>query len=642
MTEVLMEGNKRMRKPIVLWGLLIVLLLISLPGIVQRWNAELENNTYEIIIPFEDIKTLTTNENQSLDDSIQLLKDAGLTTISFEPLTLYTLEEQGIISLYREIDLYNAIRFVDDGAFNPSKKGYYITVPEMDYDNDLLQEAFQLEEVTVAGEPFYFLQADTGIHPSTSIAYDKRALDLIEEQGLQSVFRVPNDTTDSAFDVNTRIVHTLVDQKSDKYANILFAGQDVIGYPNIELMNDLTKQLHDANYHFYTIEFAYQFGLPAVAKNINYDVLRLHSIDLDNKTLALNIEQAVRAIKERNIRSIFLNIQTRNPVDNLENAISFIEGVKNKVPNSFQLGAPEPFSPIHLSTLGVISILAAGVLFTYLAAGIFERKWIQLIGVIFMTSLALLYVLSDRLILLQSFGLIISVITPIFAILNTINAAATKISDITFQYVRAILISLIGITIVVGLLNGNAFITGFEVFRGVKLVYILPLLFISIFLFYKSGLTLLKKHGMNILQAEVKYWHLIVFGVIGMFLFYYISRTGNTGSVSEFELMIRSTLENILYVRPRTKEFLIGFPFFILAFYVMGEHKTLGKVLVLLGTIGFVSMMNTFTHFHIPLYLSLWRTAYSIVFGYIIGILFIFLYKLVAPPIRRVFKKGVS
>lgn len=637
-----MEGNKHMWKRIVLWGLLIILLLISLPGILQRWNSELKNDTFEIVAPFEDIEELTTNEHQSLDHAVRSLKDAGLTTISLEPLTLYTMEEKGILSLYNEMDLYHAVRFVDDGAIDPSKEGYYITVPEIDDYNDLLQETFNLEAITIAGEPFYFLPADTGIHLSTTIGYDKRALDLIEKHDLLSIFRVPNDTTDSANEANSRIVHTLLNQKGTKDSNILFFGQEVIGYPNIQLMRNLTEQLTNANYRFYSIEFVHQLGLSTVARNSNYDVIRLHSIDLNQKTLEQNIDQAVRAIKERNIRSIFLNIQTGDPVDNLENATAFIQGIVDNVPDLFQLGSPEPFNAIHQSTFGVMIMLAAGILFTYLSAETFNNKWVRISGVIVMISLALLYLFSGRIILLQIFGLIISVITPIFAVLSTQKANVANIRDITIQYLRAILISFIGIMIVVGLLNGNAFITGFEVFRGVKLVYILPLLIVSIILFYNSGKKLLKSHGMNILQAEVKYWHVMIFVIIGVLLFYYISRTGNTGTVSDLELMIRNTLENILYVRPRIKEFLIGFPFFILALYVMNKYENIGKVLLILGTIGFLSMVNTFTHFHIPLYLSLLRTGYSIVFGYIIGLLFIYLYKLVEPAIVRTFKKGVS
>ena len=632
-----------MRKHIVLWGILIVLLIISLPGIFQRWNSEVENDTYEIAVPFEEIRELTTTENQTLDDSLRSLKDAGLTTISLEPLNLYSMEDSGIITVYSETDLSDAIRFIDTGGFDFDKKGYYITIPETDYYDELLREVFHPEEITIAGEPFYFIQEDSGITLLTSIGYDENVLDLIEEHDLHTILRVNNDTTDSANKVNTQIADTLLSPMYDKYSNILFSGEDVIGYPNIQLMSDLTQKLNDANYRFYTIEFAQQAGLQTAVRNSNYDVIRLHSIDLDSKTLEANINQAVRAVKERNIRSIFFHIQTGKPIDNLENAVSFVKGVQDKIPNSFQLGNPEPFNSINISTWQTIIILAAGVLFTYLAAGIFRNKWVQTAGAIFMMLLALFYLLSERLLLLQAFTLIISIITPVFAILYAFKKnRSSKISDISLQYLWAILISLIGIIIVTGLLNGNAFITGFEVFRGVKLVYILPIVSIGVILFYKNGVDLLKEHGISILQAKVKYWHLLIFVLIGVLLSYYVSRTGNSGTVSELELVIRSTLEDVLYVRPRTKEFLIGFPFFILALYVVNKRRNLGKFLLIPGTIGFLSMMNTFTHFHIPLYLSLLRTVYSIALGYIIGLLFIYLYKLVEPAITKVIRKGIS
>lgn len=632
-----------MRKRIVLWSVLIVLLIISLPGIFERWESETANRTYEIAVPIEEIDELATNESLTLDESIRSLKEAGLTTISLSPLNLYDMEGRGIITIYTETDLADALRFIDDESFDPNRKGYYITKPELDHYNEILLDALHPEEVLIAGEPFYFIHEDTGFGLSTSIGYDTKAMKQIEKHDLQLILRLNNDTSQLANHVNSHMIDASITNKNDRTTNLLFIGDEIIGYPDTNQMNDLTNQLHDVRYRFYTVEFTNQLGLDTVAKNTDYNVIRLHSIHLENKTLNQNIEQAVRAVKERNIRTIFFHIQTTdNPIDNLDNASRFIEGVYDKIPASFQPGNPEPFKPIDLSTWGIMVVLAAGILFTYLASGTFSNKYIPLIAASSMLALALFYLLSDRLFLLQAFGLIIAVITPIFAVLSTSRSSANKISNITFQYLKAILISFIGILIVIGLLNGNAFITGFELFRGVKLVYILPLLFVSIFLFYKEGLNLVRKHGISILQAKVKYWHLLILLVIAAFGLYYMSRTGNAGSVSEIELMIRSTLEDVLYVRPRTKEFLIGFPFFILALYIMNKHSNFGKLLLIPATIGFLSMMNTFTHFHIPLHLSLLRTLYSIIFGYIIGLLFIYLYKLVAPAIIKVFKGRLS
>ena len=54
-------------------------------------------------------------------------------------------------------------------------------------------------------------------------------------------------------------------------------------------------------------------------------------------------------------------------------------------------------------------------------------------------------------------------------------------THILLSYGKAIGISLLGIAIVVGLLNGNEYLVMVDVFKGVKLIYIFPLAFMFIY-----------------------------------------------------------------------------------------------------------------------------------------------------------------
>lgn len=207
-------------------------------------------------------------------------------------------------------------------------------------------------------------------------------------------------------------------------------------------------------------------------------------------------------------------------------------------------------------------------------------------------------------------------------------------SKILVQYVKAVAISLIGIIIVIGLLNGNAFMTGFAVFKGVKLVYLIPIMGVLLFTVIEINRLAeqnIKKSLSNtvtLLNKELKYWHVLLLVVVAGIGLFYISRTGNSGSVSDMELAFRQWLENTLYVRPRTKEFLIGFPFFILALYVMGINRKWGSILLVPGVIGFLSIVNTFTHLHIPVAVSVLRTLYSVSLGLVVGLVFILIFKI--------------
>ena len=61
-------------------------------------------------------------------------------------------------------------------------------------------------------------------------------------------------------------------------------------------------------------------------------------------------------------------------------------------------------------------------------------------------------------------------------------------------------------------------------------------------------------------------------GLLAIALYVYVSRTGNTGTATAFERSFRQFLDNVLGVRPRTKEFLIAYPV-LLALYTMAIKK---------------------------------------------------------------------
>jgi VIT1/CCC1 family predicted Fe2+/Mn2+ transporter len=100
-----------------------------------------------------------------------------------------------------------------------------------------------------------------------------------------------------------------------------------------------------------------------------------------------------------------------------------------------------------------------------------------------------------------------------------------------------------------------------------------------------------------------------------------LSRTGNDGpaGVSGLELTVRSLLESVLPVRPRTNEFLIGHPLLLLG--LLWRHRTKGQaklapeIMILAGFIGQASIINTFCHLHTPLQVTVIRVGVGLVLG---------------------------
>ena len=115
----------------------------------------------------------------------------------------------------------------------------------------------------------------------------------------------------------------------------------------------------------------------------------------------------------------------------------------------------------------------------------------------------------------------------------------------------------------------------------------------------------------------------------------FVARSGNDPGVgvSAAELKTRALLDKYLFVRPRTKEFLLGHPalFFALAAAYSGRFPRAILPLLVIGAIGQSSLMDTFCHLHTPLFISLLRGLIGWVLGAIIGAI-VFAVAVASPP----------
>ena len=166
-----------------------------------------------------------------------------------------------------------------------------------------------------------------------------------------------------------------------------------------------------------------------------------------------------------------------------------------------------------------------------------------------------------------------------------------------------------------------------EVYAGVKLVHFAPLFIISVLcvtgaLYRKmpaKDMTAALKSCMS-KPAEIG---LIIIGacllaVVALML----ARSGNDAGigVSAAELKLRSILDRIVYVRPRSKEFLIGYPSLLVGFFLLFRgNRAWGGFFTVIGTIALISLFNTFCHIHTPVIISLIRAANGLWCGLLVG-----------------------
>lgn len=104
----------------------------------------------------------------------------------------------------------------------------------------------------------------------------------------------------------------------------------------------------------------------------------------------------------------------------------------------------------------------------------------------------------------------------------------------------------------------------------------------------------------------------------------YLTRSGNFPllPVSDVEFLARRYLAEVFTVRPRTKEFLVGYPAVMLGTWLAarGLRPLWGYFLAGLAGVGASSVLNTFAHFHIPARVSLYRTGGGLGLGLLVGV----------------------
>ena len=616
------KGGKKLKK--ILWGLLIASLLLAMPGIVERFQTEWKNTAYEMIIPYGDIERTSLNESDlPVEEILDRLKEAGLQAVSIEPENLDSLEKKGYVTTISTERMQELAVFDGEPAHMDEqgmREGLYVYVKKATDLTATLSEHFptvQTEEVTFQNKKFLFIPGMVKKLEDVPLGFLPETIEKIKRADLAVVFRMPN-MEEIAEDRLLAQVLQFADENSDR---VLFLGEEVSGFSNPKEIKAYAEQFKANNLSVYGIEFADQKGFFTLANNIDMNVIRLHSMDLNKiSSPREGIDRAIRAVKERNIRALFLRMEDKIGGENsLINMEGFIQDVHAEMPSLFHAGKAQLFEKISVPTWSYFFAFVAAIAFVSLAAlSVFRNRLLFLLALVGMLGISLGYGVLGKTLLIQGAALIVAVITPVFAILP-LSDHTKSLKQILMSYLRAAGISAIGIAIVVALLNGNEYLVKVEAFRGVKLIYVFPILFMFLYA--------IRSQFMGLLKAGVKYWHLVVIAVIGVMALYYISRTGNAGTVSDVELKIRQLLEEAMYVRPRTKEFLIGLPFFVLALYVIPTYKKLGTYLLIPGVIGYLSIVNTFTHLHIPLYVSILRTVYSLILGLLIGWIFILIYK---------------
>ncbi|WNR46950.1 DUF5693 family protein [Paenibacillus roseipurpureus] len=661
-----------------LWWFVIIGMLCSLPLAYARHQTETSANQVEFVFDYRDlldIADVQTNPQQFVQTQLGQMKAAGIHSMAVYESTLAEFKESRRIEMYNSRDAATLTQTFGD----PNENFTYVLFTDSQAQQKLeplIQKTFADLQVSV--KPWSFKNRNGLIIGMSmddaamkAMDPDPIALQTLKAQGFQIVVRLSNRRP-----FNTKEMDALLKQFHDLgVKRIIVDGNEVPGYTeeNTEAnLNKMADLLNKNGIGLAAIELLKepQKGFSTLAKQTNYNVVRLHSFtEKDGEKLTEPLKKSeladrvqgvsdrlVLAVKDRNIRMVFMNARPVKSLDKgkvVDPLASYYESLKGKdgaIPRiqdvGFTLGTAEAFD-VHTTgwqkiarlfvLLGALSLIVWMISF-------FLPELTIVFFVLGLLGLVALHTLSANL-YAQGLALAAAISAPSVAVMLAIRSVRSGVaakwkSGVAYglwQLLKTSVISLFGAVYLVALLNHVTYSLVLQQFRGVGILHLLPIGIAGLYLlFFSENNTYTEKlaHVRRLLSSFISVLWIVIAGVGLAAVVYYLSRTGNEGQASTIEKMFRSFLENTLGVRPRTKEFLVAHPIFLLGAYLSVRYRH-AVYLLFIGVIGQLSLVDTFAHLHTPLHISLIRISYGLVLGAIIGLVLIAAWEIITRSWKR-------
>lgn len=649
--------NKQISKLLLLC--IAIGLASSIPFIVQRFMTEQTSKQIEFIADYRDVLEISSyrgKPSEYLNQRLMDLKAAGVQSMAVYESTLSELELSGRI---RVLNSEEAALLTGFGVPLNERSTYvlFLDAASEQQIRPMIEEAFirlgvEITPWNMNDLPGIKLSMPRAEARLQKMAPDPLTMRELREMGFQLVVRLSDQRRPFDAEYMDKL---LADLSALGVTRIVFDGTSVTGAADDAELNSLAAMAELMNKHgigLATIELsAPQTGLDKLSYLTDYNVVRLHSLPENMSGMAPEqlVDRFVLAASDRNIRMFFLNSQASLDgtlgvrKDTIENLIHSLAGEQGAIAalekRGFVMGTAQPFEdraglPQGLS-LGLKALVTLGsVALIAMLVHVYLPKLTLLAFVLGLIGSAGLYVLSAVL-LTQGLALGVGIAASTLAIVYAVRRADE--GSVNSPVLRALkllalasLISLAGIVLIVALLDHISYLYVIRQYRGVSLLHLAPIALALVYVFFFHGQTVhdAVRGIRKVLSANITVLWVIVAAVSGAVVMYYLSRTGNEGSATGFELMFRDLLQDTFGVRPRTKEFLLAHPLFILGVFLMATvRRRFGMLLVALGSIGQLSMVDTFAHLHTPLMISFIRMCLGLAFGAAAGLVLIALWR---------------
>lgn len=626
-----------------------------------RIQVEQDYKTVNLSVNESDIRSLANANGKTTEEMLDILKDKGVSQVLFKESTIASLENAGDLMIAQGADVQNLSVSSSLPANLPiSETNYYLVVTDDAWREQVLREV----PAKISGAVAYddgelgVVTVPTSIEATQSnqskaqlafsgigVGFDQEWLNTVANAGFDIIAQVSSweSPTDESLEMLADDIKAV-----PNLCMLMFNDKYIPGYPDPDKIEVFYQLLLDDNGDIVAplgqIEFSPQEGFNTLANLADKDVVRLHTISNDEmskfegetgESMDAGITEALDrwdlAARERNMRALLVRFFSIDmPGTYYENNMAYLDALHTQLEdNGFTVGGDvQEMASLDIPAAVRLLVgfgICAGFMLLLLEIG-FRR--LALAGFV-LSALAWvgMYVVNQT--LAMQLMALASVIE--FPILSCLYFLPPKKDLSLLQSIGRLLalcaVSFIGAVLMVGVLSDKAFMLKLSSFIGVKIAHVIPIVVVPFVLYIvrdKKPLSLCK----SLLNKALDYKWAIVFAVVAVALMIYLSRTGNeSGEISGIEAAMRQFLNDTMGVRPRSKEFLIGYPATILYLMYAAKHRALWVLSIPL-VIGQISLVNTYAHIHTPLLIALQRSLNGLILGIIVAVVAVVVVKL--------------
>ena len=637
-------------------NLLILLITLgvlgALVGAYRRFSIEQHNRRVETVVDYTDALNLSLAAEEPFDQTLQEIHQAGITSLAIWEDNLDNLRAVTGAMTEKAVSPTQTIL-----TFSPGFPGQQERVIAALTHKTHVTFAIQGNTLVVNAPYTQISGLGVGMDPNDVARAIRDGFYICPR-----LYNYAGATPDSI----RWMMDTTKAQCQGKATVLMFNGLDVLG--NRGNIDATAQALQADDLHYGSIEFGKQIGDEDLSRAAADHTVRVHSIagsEMPTMEEPTAVARFALAARERNIRVLYIRLfqngLTHQPDVMAANLQYIGEIVQSLHDGGLRLGKAHSFARDPLAESGERYLLVLMGIATMAGFVLLIRQFTGFEGNAFWGWLIVLGLAGAYLAFKhhtslgrEGLALLAGMTFPSLGLLRCRqprpdrNASARAALEQAYRLFEAMTLwTLAGVALVVGLLADRLFMLKVDEYVGIRLAMVTPLLLTLIYYGFKlnelpedapfeTRIASAKTEWQRFLSSPLLMGQ-VVLGLIALAIVAVIVlRSGNDPGVgvSSTELSFRTLLNRIFFVRPRTKEFLFGYPLLVFGLALAATGRRAWLLLFLCaGAIAQADLLDTFCHIHTPLLISVIRSILGWILGALIGTVLYLLYRRFMPGV---------